>query len=165
MDWLQPVIEWVKNSVALAVTIWMSSALFVFTPLSGVVAKYQPLPLVLFVFSSIYLGVWGTGALGKKASALFKRDRAKRRLRDQRVNSLYGLGREEKDVLRLFIGRQMRTIPSNRLERQVMSTANELVRRRILRSDGNWLTRRDAAFTTEEWAWEHLNENPHLLDY
>lgn len=164
MDWLKPVIEWVKGSVVPAAAISLASGIFAFTPLSQAVVQYQPWPLIAFVLSSAYLTVLGSIAVGKKTMTVVTRKHRERRTEQRRIDSLYRLSRDEKSLLRAFIGSNRRTIPMGRLNHDVASTANSLVDLRILRFHGNFISTRYQAFMIEEWAWEYLNENPDVLD-
>jgi superinfection exclusion protein B len=165
VDWLKPVIDWVKNSIAVAVTASIASALFVFTPLSAAVSKYQPWPLVIFVVSTIYVVILVTGAIGTRAIKSIKRKLSERRHRQMHLKSISGLSAQERDLLRSLIGRGIRTIPKSRLAFEMATTADELVRQNILRRNGNWLTEQNITYTVEEWAWQYLHERPEILDF
>jgi hypothetical protein len=82
-------------------------------------------------------------------------------LRAERIQFLHRLSPDDKIVLRLFFDSNRRTIEIRAFGLEV-STANLLVKRGILLSH-SYFVAKGRPFTIQDWAWDYLNENPHLL--
>jgi hypothetical protein len=167
VDWLK-VVDWIKGSVPLVVASWIASAVLVFTSLGHAFAKFSPWPLGVFVFTSAYILVLGTIVIGKKTMRAINRrvgdankEQARLQLQAQRIEFLHRLNPDATSILRLFFDSNRRTIELSAFGLEV-KTANILARQGILISHPSFVAQ-GRPFTIEDWVWDYLSENPHLL--